>query len=52
LDAFASKLRAGSPPVVAYISEGRLRIDLRTVFPRQDAELAIAIKAGAEERTT
>jgi L-seryl-tRNA(Ser) seleniumtransferase len=47
LESFAAMLRAGSPPVVAYISDGRLRIDLRTVFPRQDAELASAIKAGA-----
>jgi L-seryl-tRNA(Ser) seleniumtransferase len=47
LDVFAAALRAGSPPVVAYISEGRVRIDLRTVFANQDIELAGAIRTVA-----
>jgi L-seryl-tRNA(Ser) seleniumtransferase len=51
LDAFGAALRAGSPPVVAYISDGRVRIDLRTIFPRQDAELANAIRKAVEERS-
>jgi L-seryl-tRNA(Ser) seleniumtransferase len=50
LDLFSAALRAGAPPVVAYISDGRVRIDLRTVFPRQDAELATAIRKAVEYR--
>jgi L-seryl-tRNA(Ser) seleniumtransferase len=51
LDSFSTALRAGVPPVVAYISDGRVRIDLRTVFPRQDGELADAIRKAVEERS-
>ena len=36
LEQFAARLRAGAPPVVGYVSGERFRIDLRTVFPRQD----------------
>ena len=35
-DALAARLRAGSPAVVARIAEGRLLLDLRTVFVEQD----------------
>ena len=45
LQAFAARLRLASPPVVGYISAGRYRLDLRTVFPRQDAEMVQAIRA-------
>jgi L-seryl-tRNA(Ser) seleniumtransferase len=45
LPAFAARLRLASPPVVGYISAGRYRLDLRTVFPRQDAEMVQAIRA-------
>lgn len=45
LEAFAARLRAGKPPVVGAISNGRFRIDLRTVFPRQDGELRAALRA-------
>ena len=41
----AARLRAGTPPVVGYISGDRLRLDLRTVFPTQDASLSAAIRA-------
>ncbi|MBI4026013.1 MAG: L-seryl-tRNA(Sec) selenium transferase [Verrucomicrobia bacterium] len=41
----AAKLRAGAPPVIGYVSDGRLKIDLRTIFPRQDEELLQAIRA-------
>lgn len=39
------QLRQGHPPVIGYVSGGRFRLDLRTVFPRQDAELAGALRA-------
>lgn len=40
---FAARLRGGSPPVVGYVAAGRFKLDLRTVFPRQDEELFRAI---------
>jgi L-seryl-tRNA(Ser) seleniumtransferase len=44
LDAFGARLRAGSPAVIGYPSAGWFKVDLRTVFPRQDPELAQAIR--------
>src|SRR5438445_1585259 len=35
LDDFAARLRAETPPVIGYIADGRYKLDLRTVFPRQ-----------------
>ena len=40
-----ARLRAGHPPVVARVHEGRLLIDLRTVLPEQDAVLARLLAA-------
>jgi len=40
----ARRLRLGEDPIVTYTSEGRLKIDLRTVFPRQDSQLIEAIR--------
>ena len=42
---FAARLRAGTPPVIGYVSGGVFKLDLRTVFPRQDEELARALRA-------
>ncbi|HEU0008857.1 MAG TPA: L-seryl-tRNA(Sec) selenium transferase [Verrucomicrobiae bacterium] len=47
LSEFAARLRAGTPPVIGYISAGMFKIDLRTVFPRQDEELARALRAAS-----
>jgi L-seryl-tRNA(Ser) seleniumtransferase len=44
LPALADKLRRGIPPVIGYISGGGFRLDLRTVFPRQDESLLSAIR--------
>jgi L-seryl-tRNA(Ser) seleniumtransferase len=41
----AAALRRGTPPVVAHVASGALRIDLRTVSPRQDDALLVAIRA-------
>ncbi len=41
--ALAARLRTGTPPVVARVADGSLRIDLRTVFPEQEAALADAL---------
>jgi L-seryl-tRNA(Ser) seleniumtransferase len=38
------RLRRGKPPVMGYVAGQRYKIDLRTVFPRQDLELAQAIR--------
>jgi len=43
LDDFAARLRAETPPVIGYIADGRYKLDLRTVFPRQDENLFQAI---------
>jgi L-seryl-tRNA(Ser) seleniumtransferase len=36
---FAARLRSATPPVVGYVSGGRFKLDLRTVFPRDDERL-------------
>jgi len=42
-DALAARLRSVEPPVVARIEEGRVLLDLRTVFPEQDEAIAQAL---------
>ncbi len=42
---FAATLRASSPPVIGYISNGRFKLDLRTIFPQQDDAVVDAIRA-------
>src|SRR5436853_7479402 len=44
LEELACRLRLGSPPVVGYVSGGHFKLDLRTVFPRQDDELLAALR--------
>jgi L-seryl-tRNA(Ser) seleniumtransferase len=44
-----SRLRAGDPPVIARVREGRLLLDLRTVLPEQD-DLLAELLAGAMAR--
>nr|MDQ2898368.1 L-seryl-tRNA(Sec) selenium transferase [Acidobacteriota bacterium] len=39
------KLRSGSPPVIARIEADQLLLDLRTVFPEEEAELLAALQA-------
>ncbi|HXZ80973.1 MAG TPA: L-seryl-tRNA(Sec) selenium transferase [Terriglobales bacterium] len=39
----ASRLRLNDPPIIARVDEGRLLIDLRTVFPEQDQALSQAL---------
>ena len=43
LPQLAARLRAGSPPVVGYIANDSFKLDLRTIFPRQDEELFRAV---------
>ena len=39
------QLREGDPPVVARVEEGRLVLDLQTVFAEEEAALASALRA-------
>ena len=46
-DELNSRLRAHTPPVIARVEEGRVLLDLRTVFPEQDAVVVEALKSVA-----
>lgn len=54
----SSRLRRGAVPVITYIAGGRLKVDLRTVFPHQDETLfkevyrafGVLVPADTEER--
>jgi L-seryl-tRNA(Ser) seleniumtransferase len=35
-DELAALLRRSEPPIIARVEEGRVLLDLRTVFPEQD----------------
>ena len=41
----ATRLRARAVPVVGYVARDTLKLDLRTIFPRQDRDLIRAIRA-------
>jgi L-seryl-tRNA(Ser) seleniumtransferase len=43
-DALLARLRHGEPPVVGYLRQGRLVLDLRTVPPEDDATLVAAVR--------
>jgi len=43
-DALSARLRTGDPPVIARVEDGRLLLDLRSVFPRQDEALVRALR--------
>jgi L-seryl-tRNA(Ser) seleniumtransferase len=42
-DELSQRLRASDPPIIARVEDGRVLLDLRTVFPEQDASLAAAL---------
>jgi len=42
-DELAARLRAHQPPIVARVEQGKVLLDLRTVFPEQDAIIAEAL---------
>jgi L-seryl-tRNA(Ser) seleniumtransferase len=48
-DELSARLRASDPPVIARVEEGRVLLDLRTVFTEQDEALVQAISKIAEE---
>jgi len=45
---FAARLRCGSPPIVGYIAGGKFKLDVRTIFPRQDAQVVSALRSAAQ----
>ena len=44
-DELAARLRQSDPPLVARVEDGRVLLDLRTVFPEQDAIIATALNS-------
>lgn len=44
---FATRLRTGTPAVVGRIQDGKLLLDLRTVFEQQEEELLVAVRQAA-----
>jgi L-seryl-tRNA(Ser) seleniumtransferase len=42
-DELATRLRGSEPPIIARVEEGRVLLDLRTVFPEQDAAVVAAL---------
>jgi L-seryl-tRNA(Ser) seleniumtransferase len=42
-DELCARLRANVPGIIARLEEGRVLLDLRTVFPEQDANLTAAL---------
>lgn len=42
-DEITARLRASAPPIIARVEDSRVLLDLRTVFPEQDANLSAAL---------
>jgi L-seryl-tRNA(Ser) seleniumtransferase len=42
-DELSSSLRAANPPIIARVEDGRVLLDLRTVFPEQDEAIVKAL---------
>jgi L-seryl-tRNA(Ser) seleniumtransferase len=42
-DELAARLRLSDPPIVARVEEGRVLLDLRTVFPDEDSQISAAL---------
>jgi L-seryl-tRNA(Ser) seleniumtransferase len=43
-DELLARLRSSDPPIVARVEDGRVLLDLRTVFPEQDGALVAALR--------
>jgi L-seryl-tRNA(Ser) seleniumtransferase len=46
---FAARLRSATPPIVGYISNDRLKLDMRTILPEQDDLVANSIRSVCSE---
>ena len=51
-DELVARLRSSEPPIITRVDEGRVLLDLRTVFPEQDAAVAAALDRIASGRNT
>ena len=47
-DDLSNRLRASDPPIIARVEEGRVLLDLRTVFPEQDSVVAAVLASMTE----
>ena len=47
-DGVAARLRGGDPPIIARISDDRVVLDPRTIFPHQIEQLARAVRAALD----
>jgi L-seryl-tRNA(Ser) seleniumtransferase len=47
---FAARLRDQPLPVIGYVAKGAVKLDLRTIFGRQDADLIAAIRVACAEK--
>ena len=45
---FAATLRRGSPPIIGYVAGGKFKLDLRTIFPRQDGQVVSALRSARQ----
>jgi len=50
VEEFAQALRQSSPPIVSYIANGRIKLDLRTIFSHQDDLVIDAIRTACTAR--
>jgi len=48
-DEAAASLLANDPPIISRVEEGRVLLDLRTVFPEQDETVVHALNRVAGE---
>ncbi len=48
-EALAARLRTGRPPIVARVEEGAVLLDLRSIAPEEDAEVAASLAALAQD---
>ncbi len=48
-DEISASLRASDPPIIARVEEGRVLLDLRTVFPERDETIVKALKQVTEK---
>jgi L-seryl-tRNA(Ser) seleniumtransferase len=48
-DELSTRLRSSNPPIIARVEDGRVLLDLRTVFPEQDEIVASALKRAVEK---
>jgi len=44
-DELCARLRAAEPPLIARVEDGRVLLDLRTVFPDQDGQIATLLRS-------